>query len=49
MSLDVKQHGENWRIEISNEEWEFSSEEELQEVMSKLMELKKQYGHIEKY
>jgi hypothetical protein len=46
MSLDVKLHGDKWRLGLTNEEWEFDSEEDLHEVMKALMGYKKKYGKI---
>ena len=42
-------HGDKWRLALRNEEWEFTSEEELQTVQKILMELKRKYGRVSRF
>ena len=44
--IKIKQHNDKWRIELENEEWQVNDIDKLEELMSKIIKLKKEYGQI---
>lgn len=45
MSINIKQHAENMRLDIE-EVWEFKTEKEFMECLNQILDLKKKYGKI---
>ena len=44
--ITIKQHKDNWRIKITDEEWEFVEDKDFEEILKTLIELKKKYGKL---
>lgn len=46
MSIVIKQRGENYRMEIREEEFEFSSQEELMKQVKSFLDFKNKFGRL---
>jgi len=46
MSVEIKKHGEKWRVVIKNEEWEFNDKMEMDQVLEKILNWKNKHGSI---
>jgi len=44
MSINTSMYNGKWRIQITNEEWEFPTVKELEEVLGGLITRKDKYG-----
>jgi hypothetical protein len=44
--INLKMYNGKWRMEITNETWEFPTTQELKETLKSLIAQKDSYGHI---
>ena len=40
MSLEIKQHGDGWKISMEKERWHFKSKEDMEKCLKTLLDLK---------
>jgi hypothetical protein len=43
---NLKQHGQNWRIELNGEEWEFRSRADMEKALKTLLDMKENKGQL---
>jgi len=48
MAITIKQHQEKWRMVIINEEWEFKNLQDMLDAFEDLIEIKKEYGRLDR-
>lgn len=46
--IGIKQHDEEWRLEIKHEEWKFETRKEMATCLDKLLEFKEKFGQLRK-
>lgn len=44
--IEIRMHQKKWRLEIRNEEFEFETKEEMNNVLQSLLAYKDKYGQI---
>lgn len=44
--ITIKQQKENWRLELTNEEWKFNSESDMMDILKRIIDLKNKYGRF---
>jgi hypothetical protein len=44
--IEIRLRNENWNLKILDEEWEFNSRFEMEQVLEKLLLMKDEFGRI---
>ena len=48
MAIKIRQHGQKWRVELQEEEWEFENRADMEKGLKTLLDLKEKKGQIKR-